>query len=250
MPNRTRAQTLKIMPNEIYNGIVLRTTDYRESDRILNILTREHGLIAVTARGCRKPNSKYAAISQQFAYGEMEVNERVGKLQLSSATVLESFYSIRESYEQLLAAARIASAAERVAEHDIRNDELFLLVYNTLSVVAYGENDPRDMELLFFSKLLRLCGYAPTLTYCLKCGKDLRDRKQVRFSNSLGGSVCESCGSAYKPVSALSLEAFRRMMLIDIAEIRRVRLPDAVRDELYPLIYNYAEYVFEFTVKR
>ena len=238
------------MPNDVLNGIVLRTTDYRESDRILNILSRERGLITAAARGCRKPNSKYAAFASQFTYGEIEVNERVGKLQLSSAAVLESFYPIREDYERLLCATRIAAVCEHVAEHDIPNDELFVLLYNALSVIAYSENDPKDTELCFMAKLLKLEGLAPALTYCLKCGRDLRDQKQIRFSNTLGGSVCERCGSAYMTVSALSLEALRRMMLIDVSQMRRVRLPDSVRHELDNLIYNYAEYVFEFTVKR
>ena len=238
------------MPNDVLNGIVLRTTDYRESDRILNILSRERGLIAVTARGCRKPSSKLAAFSAQFSYGEAEVNERAGKLQLSSAAVLESFYPIRESYEQLLSATRITSAAEHVATHDTANDELFILLYNALSVIAYGENDPKDIELAFMAKLLRMNGYAPTLTSCVKCGADLRGEKRIRFSNSLGGSVCERCGGAFKSVGALTLEAFRRMMLLDAAELRRVSLPEPVREELDHLIYNYAEYVFEFTFKR
>ena len=238
------------MPNDVYNGIVLRGTEYRESDRILNILSKERGLIAVTARGCRKPNSKLAAISQQFAYGEIEVNERLGKLQLSSATVLESLYSIRESYEQLLSATRVVNAAEHIAEKEQANDALFILVYNTLSVIAYGSGDPKDAELTYAAKLLRLCGYAPTLTRCVKCGADLRGEKTVHFSNSLGGSVCERCGSAYKTVSVLSLEAFRRMMMIDLAELKRVKLPPQVREELEPLIYNYAEFVFEFTMRR
>ncbi len=243
-------QTLKIMPNDVLNGIVIRVTDYRESDRILNILSRERGLIAVTARGARKPNSKYAAFSTQFTYGEIEVNERVGKLQLSGASVLESFYPIRESYESLLSATRITNAAEHVSRDDIPNEELFRLLYSSLSLIAYGENDPKDIELAFMAKLLKLEGLAPALTYCLKCGADLRGEKQVRFSNSLGGSVCERCGSAFKSASALSLEAFRRMMLLDTSELKRVRLPVPVRQELDSLIYNYAEYVFEFTLKR
>ena len=238
------------MPNDVFNGIVLRVTDYRESDRILNVLSKERGLITVTARGSRKPSSKLAAFATLFTYGEMEVNERAGKLQLSSAAVLESFYSIRESYEQLLSATRITRMAEHVAERDLANDELFVLLYHSLSVIAYGENDPKDAELTFLAKLMKLCGYAPALTYCLKCGRDLRGEKEVRFSNSLGGSVCERCGGAFITVSTLTLEALRRMMLIDVAELRRVRLPDAVRKELEPLLYDYAEYVFEFKVKR
>ncbi|MCR5611092.1 MAG: DNA repair protein RecO [Clostridiales bacterium] len=238
------------MPKDILNGIVLRTTDYRESDRILNVLTKERGLVAVTARGCRKPNSKLAAFSAQFIYGEMEVTERAGKLQLSSAAVLESFYPIRESYEKLLSATRIAAASERVSEGAGAFDDLFLLLYHALSVIAYGDGVPKDTELCFIAKLLKLEGFAPALTYCLRCGRDLRGEKEVRFSNSLGGSVCERCGSAFVTVSTLSLEALRRMMLIDVQELRRVRLPDKVREELDRLIYNYAEYVFEFTMKR
>lgn len=242
--------TLKKMPNDILNGIVLRTTDYRESDRILNILSRERGLVAVTARGCRKPKSKLTAFASPFTYGEMEVNERLGKLQLSGATVLESFYPIRESYEQLVSASVAVNVMEHVAPHDMPNDDLFILLYNTLSLIAYGENDPMDVELCFMAKLFKLEGVAPTLTFCLKCGRDLRGEKDVRFSNSLGGSVCEACGSAFKTVSALSLEALRRMMLIDVNEMRKVRLPEKVRAELKTLIYNYAEYVLDFTVRR
>ena len=237
------------MPNDVLNGIVLRATDYRESDRILNVLTRERGLVTVSAPGCRKPNSKLAAFSTQFAYGEMEVNDRLGKLRLSSAAILESFYSIRESYEQLLSATRIVNAAERLSGGE-PDDGLFLLLYHALSVISYGENDPKDTELCFMAKLLKLEGVAPTLTSCVKCGRDLRNCQELRFSNSLGGSVCEKCGSAFLRVSALSLEAFRRMMLVDCQDIRKVRLPERVRTELEPLIYNYAEYVFEFTVRK
>lgn len=238
------------MPNDLLNGIVLRTTDYRESDRILNVLTKERGLIAVTARGSRKPNSKHAAFVSQFVYGEMEVNERLGKLQLSSSTVIESFFPIRESYEQLLSATRIVNAAERISEKDVPNDALFLLTYHALSLVAYGENDPKDVELCFLARLLKLEGVAPVLTYCVKCGRDLRGEKELRFSNSAGGSVCARCGSAFTLVSALSLEALRRMMLIDPADMKKVKLPYAVRNELDPLLYNYAEHVFEFPLRK
>ena len=238
------------MPNDILNGIVLRYTDYRESDRILTVLSRERGLISVTARGCRKPKSKLASFASPFAYGEMEVNERFGKLQLSGATVLESFYPIRESYEHFVSASVAVSITAHVAPRETPNEELYLLLYNTLSLIAYGDNDPRDIELCFLAKLFRLEGIAPSLTRCLRCGRDLRGEKQVRFSNSLGGSVCETCGTAFISVSTLSLEALRRMTLIDVSEMRRVRLPENVRKELASVIYGYAEYNLNFTIKR
>ncbi len=238
------------MPKEVYNGIVLRTVDYKESDRILSVFTGEKGLLTVGARGCRKPKSKLSAFSTQFCFGEIEVSEHAGKLQLSAATLRESFYPIRESYEQLYSATQVVKSAERILTEGIPNEELFLLVYNSLSLIAYGENDPVDIELCYLAKLLKQGGYSPVLTYCVRCGRDLRSNKQLRFSPSAGGCVCESCGGQYSSVSALSMEALRRMLILDPAEMRRVRLPDSVREELRPLLYGYAEYVFDIPLRR
>lgn len=49
-------------------GIVLRTNDYGETNKIITLLTREHGKIGVLARGAKKPNSRLSAISQPFLY--------------------------------------------------------------------------------------------------------------------------------------------------------------------------------------
>ena len=178
------------------------------------------------------------------------MNERAGKLQLSTSQVIESFYPLRESYEKLVSASNAVKAAEHVSRNDIAHDGLFLLLYNTLSLICYGDNDPKDIELFFFAKLLRMQGLAPALTHCVKCGRDLRAQKEIRFSAPLGGAVCENCGGSFKKVSALSLEAFRRMMLLDNSEARKVVLPETVRDELSALIYNYAECVLDFTVMK
>ncbi len=238
------------MPNETLNGIVLRTTDYRESDRILNVLTKERGLVTVSARGCRRPNSRTAAFSSQFCYGEMVTHERDGKLILSAASVLESFYSIRESYEQLISATRIVMLAERVASRDISNDQFFLLVYHGLSFIAYGRNDPRDIELCFIAKLLSIMGYTPILASCVQCGRSVRGQRMIRFSKTHGGSLCDNCTGASHTVSALSLEAFRRMMRLDSRDMGKVVLPDNVRAELDRLLYDYAGFVFEYPIKR
>ena len=37
-------------------ALVLRGVDYKESDRILTLLTRDMGKVTVSARGCRKKN--------------------------------------------------------------------------------------------------------------------------------------------------------------------------------------------------
>ena len=52
-------------------AIVLRRTNYGEADRILTILTPEHGQQAVIARSVRKEKSKLAGGIELFAVCEL-----------------------------------------------------------------------------------------------------------------------------------------------------------------------------------
>ena len=47
----------------------------------------------------------------------------------------------------------------------------------------------------------------------------------------------------------MTLEAIRRMLKLPIADMKKVSLPDETRKELDTIIYEYAEYNLEQTVK-
>lgn len=56
-------------------ALVLREVQYKESDKILTVLTREAGKVTVKARGCRRKGSRMAAACQLLAYSEMTLFE-------------------------------------------------------------------------------------------------------------------------------------------------------------------------------
>ena len=67
------------MPEKIVTkGLVLRETQTKEADKILTVLTAEHGRLAVVARGARRRNSRYAAACELLAYSELVLYERNG----------------------------------------------------------------------------------------------------------------------------------------------------------------------------
>lgn len=45
-------------------GIVIRTTDYGETNKITTLYTREWGKVGVMARGAKKTNSRLSAVTQ------------------------------------------------------------------------------------------------------------------------------------------------------------------------------------------
>lgn len=174
--------------------------------------------------------------------------ERGGILYASSTAIKESFYPIREDYEKLVSANQILRFAEIIA-YNHGGAELFPLCYHAMSFLAYGDNNPIDIELCSTAKMLCLAGYKPVLTHCVRCGKDLRKQKEVAFSKVQGGTLCDYCGVGCRVISALSAEALRRMILLPLPQMGRVKLPDNVRKELDLIIYEYAEYSFEQIIK-
>lgn len=234
---------------ETLNGIVLRYADYKENDRIMTLLTSERGLVSVTARGVRAiKKSNAAAVKDVYCFGEFVIYERNGIHYVSSSALVEAFYPIREDYDRLTAAAQIAKMTEK-AESNENNERLFSLVYHAFSFLAYSETEPMDMLLAFASKLIAVEGYEPVITRCAVCGKSVLDAKSIRFSNRHGGSVCDDCGGDEQVYSPSSMEAFRRMLILEPREMDRVKLTETMRTELNKLLFDYIEYSFEQPVR-
>ena len=61
-------------------GIVLRRVNYAEADRVLTVLTREHGKVGVIVRGVRRAGSRMAAQTDLFERSRMQLAEGRGEL--------------------------------------------------------------------------------------------------------------------------------------------------------------------------
>lgn len=235
-------QTAKVM------GIVARAADYRESDRVLTLLTAEQGKLTVTARGCRRPKSELLAGSQLFCYGEYVLKQINGVQVVSQCNLLESFYDLRTDYDRLDAAATALRCCEEVMQKGQPAGEMFSLVYHTLAFLAYGSSPPVDTLICFLIKFLHLAGYGPATTLCAHCGASTF--RTGRFNRDCG-AVCGACaekvgGSAVLP---LTLEAMRRMGRIELNAMGKVLLPPDVRKECVELLGVYYDHHLMSRVK-
>ena len=59
-------------------GLVLRVSNYNDTDALLTVLTRQCGKLTVKARGLRRKNSPLIAPCQLLAYGEFTLFEYRG----------------------------------------------------------------------------------------------------------------------------------------------------------------------------
>ena len=237
------------MPYCKVTGIVTRYVDYRENDRILSVLTLERGRIDANARGCRRPKSPLLPASQPFVYGEFELYVSKDRATVSQANIQETFFPLREDAERFAAASSAMQLVHEASQEEEKNTDLFYLLYYTLTFLSYGEAAPRDLFLCFLSKYLDVIGYRPVLTSCVQCGKDLRSENEVFYSIPSCGAVCSSCSAGAWNVSKTSLEAIRRMILLDFRDMDRVRISDRFRGELFRILSGQTEHFFDYGTK-
>jgi DNA repair protein RecO len=102
-------------------AIVLRRTNYAEADRILQLLTPDHGKISVIAKGVRREKSKLAGGIELFAICDVSVIPGKGDMGTLTSSRLDTFYAhIMEEYDRLQlgyeAIKQVGQAAEAVAD--------------------------------------------------------------------------------------------------------------------------------------
>jgi DNA repair protein RecO (recombination protein O) len=83
-------------------AIVLRRTNYGEADRIVQLLTPDHGKLSVMARGVRKERSKLAGGIELFAVSEVTVHKGRGEIDILTGARLDAFFPhVLDSYEKM-----------------------------------------------------------------------------------------------------------------------------------------------------
>lgn len=188
-------------------GVVLRTYKLGEADRIIVLLTKEHGQVRAVAKGVRRTSSKFGARLEPFMTVDLQlVAGRTLDVVTQAQTRGAYGHGIAADYSRYTAAAAIAETAEKLTDADGESaGAQYGLVIGALSALSRGLH---PSELILDSYLLRAlatAGWAPSFTDCARCSAP---GPHTAFSAALGGAVCASCrppGSASPSAEAMEL---------------------------------------------
>lgn len=197
-------------------GLVLRVTQYNESDALLSVLTATHGKITVKARGLRRKNSPLAASCQLLALSEFTLFEYRGMYTINEARSVELFLNLRKDLCKLSLGTYFAQVTEVISQEDMPTPELLSLLLNCLHVLANSELDENQVKAVFELRCACLAGYMPELGGCWCCGNTAPER----FDLSNGRTECVACNvresnSIRMPVNVGILDAMRYICSCD-----------------------------------
>jgi len=180
------------------DGVVLRTQKLGEADRIITLLTRQHGRVRAVARGVRRTTSKFGARLEPFSHVDVQFFARgsdlVGRslpLCTQVETVTPYGRRIVDDYGRYTAATAMLETAERFTENEGEPAlQQYLLLIGALRTLASAEHDPHLVLDAFLLRSLAINGYAPSFDSCARCGLPGPNRF---FSVQTGGVLCTDC---------------------------------------------------------
>lgn len=187
-------------------GLVLREVIYKESDKILTILTKERGKLTVSASGCRKKSSLISAGCQQLVWSQFVLYEYKNRWSVKEVSVEREFKGLVEDVQRFSLACYFSEVSEALAIEDVPQQDLLSLLLNCLYVLEKRQHLPLDMVKAVF-ELRAVCqsGYEPMLDGCSFCG--IAEPLRPQLSLTSGTIHCYQCGGKAFPLTASSLSA-------------------------------------------
>ena len=110
------------------SGIIIKRANYGEGDRLLTIITKEHGKIKVLAKGIRKINSRRSGSVELFNFSRLSLSKGRSFYILSEAKVINTFPKIREDLRKIGVAFYAVELADKFISENQENEEGFLAI--------------------------------------------------------------------------------------------------------------------------
>lgn len=190
------------MHNDV-KGLVLRTTDINESDRMVTIYTEQMGIISAMAKGARSLKSRKMSSTMQFCYGSFVIYTQGDRSWIKEASLIESFFEIRNSIEGLALAGYVVEVLADVGTAEGDKD-LLRLALNSLYAISKGRISLDIIKGAFEIRAASLLGFMPDIISCSDCG----EREGEFFFDIMAGAIeCRKCHEKHDAIGVpLSFE--------------------------------------------
>ncbi len=216
-------------------GIVISEIDYKESSKIINVMTLDYGILGIIARGTKQLKSRLSGVTSKLTYGYFHVNYKENGLSnLIEVDVIDKFKNIRKDINLMSYSLYLLELAEKVYKHD--NDKMiYQMLIASLNKIDEGY-DYKVIAEIFELKMLDFLGIRPVIDECVNCGSKV---DIVTISSYRGGYLCKNCASGEVITNTKTIKLLRMFYYVDISKISKLEVSDNVKKELSQFIYDY-----------
>lgn len=188
------------------NAVVLGSHKFGEADKVIILLTQDHGKVRAVAKGIRKTKSSIGARLEPMSVVDISLRSGRELDTVDQVKLISTHSRLREDFNRLRQGLAMVEAINKVTPDRDPVPHLYQLLTRALS--ALNDNPAPLMLAGFFWRLLAVEGHAPQLEECVSCGGS---DGLPKFDVMEGGLHCTSCGSGVS-ISPAALDILRMML--------------------------------------
>lgn len=197
---------------QVTPALVLRTRPYGESDRIVTLLTEQHGKLNGIAKGAKNSRRRFAGTLEPFVHVRAVFRQRPGTdlVFLVRCELLGVLRRFTQDLDLFAAGSYVLELTDRMVLGRESGHDVYRLVHDALTLLDGGAAcDPllRAFEL----HLLAASGYAPALDRCRGCGC-VAEATALYLAVERGGLVCRSCAVPNEPLRPVATRTARALV--------------------------------------
>ena len=202
-------------------GLVLKETRYKESDRILTILTPELGVVSASAQSSLRLKSKLFSACGLFCYSEFTLVPGRNMYTIREAEVKNVFHGISASIEGMSLAMYLAEMAAALSPTGAEATRELRLLLNCLYMISENKTDLRVVKAVFELRTMSECGFMPQIVCCRDCGT-YDDGDAFYLDAQEGHLLCADCAAKAGKrcnLDKAALYALRHICLVEDKKI-------------------------------
>ena len=173
-------------------AVVLRSHKIGEADKVLRLMTRDHGKRSAVAKGVRKTGSRFGARLEPLTCASVLIHRGRSLDIVRQAEIESSFHEVREDLLGFVAGSAMVELIDCLTQEHEPHPELFDLLLSGLVALRERPVDSGFTLAFFEFKALSEAGFGLGVTRCSECGAALPEG-QAWFSLHRGGLICENC---------------------------------------------------------
>jgi len=215
------------------DAIILKRWDYKEQDRMVRVLTRDHGKITCRAISARKTTSKLAGHLEPFIHTQAFFARSKTIDIIAGSNTVDSFSRLRQSIPHYAIAGYFAEIVDRAVQERDPDAAVFEATRSFLQ----WQNSHEANTLVFVGAVLQLFtvfGYRMELYRCHNCQKPIQPTG-TRFHFQLWNVECADCISQEEtmPLTAEVIKVLRFILQNDFDTMSRLHVPEKEWIELH-----------------
>lgn len=216
-------------------GFILSEVNYGETSKVINLLTKEYGLVGVMCKGVKSLKSRLRALTLRFTYGYFYIYKKEGKLSiLKDVDIINSFSAIHSDIKLIGYLNYISELTNQVFKES-QNKQIFPLFIEAVQKLNSKLN-PLVLMNIIEIKYLDFLGVGLNLKECIYCGNT---SNIITIDPDAGGYICQSCHQNEKIVSLKTIKMLRLYYYVDIKSIKTLNISEETKNEINDFLNKY-----------